>query len=86
MRFFGSCSRKIASHLARATRAPSSTASGSSPREREDVVGFDAPVHGALFPLPSFSYRMPALPFKWPLVRFQALALSRGQNAPAGSV
>jgi hypothetical protein len=40
MRFFGSCSRKFASHLARARRTPFA-------RERENVgqKGFDALVH-----------------------------------------
>ena len=45
MRFFGSCSRKIDSHLARARRTPSGTRLFA--RERENVAqeGFDALVH-----------------------------------------
>ena len=47
MRFFGSCSRKIASHLARATRTPSRTGVQVFPSERENVgqEGFDVLVH-----------------------------------------
>ena len=47
MRFFGSCSRKIASHLARATRTPSADRVRLFARERENVAqeGFDALVH-----------------------------------------
>ena len=47
MRFVGSCSRKIASHLARATRTPSPDRVPLFARERENVgqEGFNALVH-----------------------------------------
>jgi hypothetical protein len=55
MRFFGSCSRKIASHLARATRTPLPDRVQVFPSERGNVgqEGFNALVHRArLWPAP----------------------------------